>query len=85
MAIGLGGSLMVSYVRARAEGLGFECKDGIMQRPERLVLLGIGGLIDVHVLMAALWIIAVMANFTAVQRIVHVWKEDQADKTKGDV
>jgi len=85
VAIGLGGSLMVSYVRARAEGLGFECKVGIMQRPERLVLLGLGGLIDVHVLMAVLWIIAVMSNFTAVQRIVHVWKEDQASKPKGEV
>lgn len=85
VAIGLGGSLMVSYVRARAEGLGFECKVGIMQRAERLVLLGIGGLIDVHVLMAVLWIIAVMSNFTAVQRIVHVWREDQASKSKGEV
>jgi len=84
VAIGLGGSLMVSYVRARAEGLGFECKVGIMQRAERLVLLGFGGLIDIHVLMAVLWILAVMSNFTAVQRIVHVWKEDQIGSTKGD-
>ncbi|MBL7776344.1 MAG: CDP-alcohol phosphatidyltransferase family protein [Saprospiraceae bacterium] len=35
------GSVMVSYVRARAEGLGIECKGGLMQRPERVLLVGI--------------------------------------------
>ena len=40
--IALIGSLMVSYVRARAEGLGLECKVGFMQRPERVVLTGLG-------------------------------------------
>lgn len=38
--IGLIGSMMVSYTRARAEGLGIECKGGLMQRPERIVLIG---------------------------------------------
>lgn len=38
--IGLIGSMMVSYTRARAEGLGIECKGGLMQRPERIVLVG---------------------------------------------
>ena len=38
------GSLMVSYVRSRAEGLGIECKVGIMQRPARIVLLGAGSM-----------------------------------------
>jgi len=42
--IGLIGSMMVSYVRARAEGLGIECKGGLMQRPERVVLLGVSAL-----------------------------------------
>ena len=42
--IALIGSLMVSYVRARAEGLGLECKVGFMQRPERVVLTGLGAL-----------------------------------------
>jgi CDP-diacylglycerol---glycerol-3-phosphate 3-phosphatidyltransferase len=39
------GSLMVSYVRARAEGLGIECKDGLMQRPERILLIGISAIL----------------------------------------
>src|SRR5580698_2769730 len=39
--IGLIGSMMVSYTRARAEGLGIECKDGLMQRPERVITIGV--------------------------------------------
>ncbi|HVV05900.1 MAG TPA: DUF4833 domain-containing protein [Puia sp.] len=42
--IGMIGSLMVSYTRARAEGLGIECKDGLMQRPERVILIGVSAL-----------------------------------------
>ncbi|MDQ6608981.1 MAG: CDP-alcohol phosphatidyltransferase family protein [Bacteroidota bacterium] len=42
--IGLVGSMMVSYTRARAEGLGIECKGGLMQRPERVVLVGTSAL-----------------------------------------
>ncbi|MDL2212558.1 CDP-alcohol phosphatidyltransferase family protein [Bacteroides sp. OttesenSCG-928-N06] len=42
--VALIGSMMVSYVRARAEGLGIECKGGFMQRPERVILTGAGGL-----------------------------------------
>jgi CDP-diacylglycerol---glycerol-3-phosphate 3-phosphatidyltransferase len=77
VAVALGGSLMVSYIRARAEGLGFECKVGILQRPERLLLIALGGLIHLHALVVAIWIIAVLSNITAVVRIVHVWKEDR--------
>jgi CDP-diacylglycerol--glycerol-3-phosphate 3-phosphatidyltransferase len=80
VAMALGGSMMVSYVRARAEGLGFECKVGLLQRAERLLLLGIGGLIHVYTFIAAVWIIAVLSNVTAIQRIVHVWQEDQRDE-----
>lgn len=76
-AVALGGSLMVSYIRARAEGLGFECKVGILQRPERLLLIAVGGLIHLNALIAAIWIIAVLSNVTAVVRIVHVWKQDR--------
>lgn len=79
VAVGLGGSLMVSYVRARAEGLGFNCSVGILQRAERLILLGIGGLIHEVTLVIAIWIIAVMSNVTAIQRIVYVWKEDRSE------
>jgi CDP-diacylglycerol--glycerol-3-phosphate 3-phosphatidyltransferase len=41
--LALCGSLMVSYTRARAEGLGFEAKMGLMQRPERILIIGLGG------------------------------------------
>jgi phosphatidylglycerophosphate synthase len=42
--IGMIGSMMVSYTRARAEGLGIECKDGLMQRPERVIIIGVSAL-----------------------------------------
>jgi CDP-diacylglycerol--glycerol-3-phosphate 3-phosphatidyltransferase len=42
--IALIGSMMVSYIRARAEGLGVECKGGLMQRPERVVLVGVSAI-----------------------------------------
>ena len=77
IAIGLGGSLMVSYVRARAEGLGLECKVGLLQRAERMLLLGVGGLIHRSVLVVSIWIIAVLSNVTAIQRIIYVWKTDK--------
>jgi CDP-diacylglycerol--glycerol-3-phosphate 3-phosphatidyltransferase len=76
-AVALGGSMMVSYVRAKAESLGFECKVGVLQRPERLLLICAGGLIHPNALIAAVCVIAVLSNFTAVVRILHVWKEDQ--------
>lgn len=79
------GSLMVSYTRAKAEALGVECKVGTMQRPERVVLLGVGGLlIPVFDLIAPEWrfaplllalgLIAVLANITALERIYSVYK-----------
>jgi CDP-diacylglycerol---glycerol-3-phosphate 3-phosphatidyltransferase len=65
------GSLMVSYTRARAEGLGIACKSGIMQRPERIVVL-ILGLITGWML-PVLWVLAIMTNVTVVQRIYEVY------------
>jgi phosphatidylglycerophosphate synthase len=43
--IALIGSMMVSYVRARAQGLGIECKEGFMQRPERIIIISVSGII----------------------------------------
>lgn len=77
-SMALGGSVMTSYVRARAEGLGLDCKVGIMQRPERVVYLGIGALLHVSTLLLALIIIALFSNFTAFQRLYHVWKMDKS-------
>ncbi len=65
------GSWAVSYTRARAEGLGIECKVGILQRPERLVLL-IAALI-LGLVLPVLWVLAVMTNITAGQRIYEVY------------
>ena len=77
--------LMVSYVRARAEGLDLECKVGLMQRPERVVLTALGAIFcgvfqdctafdSVYILIAPLAIIAVLANWTAFVRINHCRK-----------
>ena len=75
----MGGSLMVSYTRARAEGLGLDCKVGVMQRPERVVLLGLGSLSfglmwGGLVLRWVIIVVAVLTNVTAVQRIWWVYK-----------
>ena len=72
--LAMGGSLMVSYTRARAEGLGVDCKVGLMQRPERVVLLGLGSLSfgllwRGLVLRIVLVVVAVLTNVTAAQRI----------------
>lgn len=80
--IAIAGSVMVSYVRARAEGLGFDCKVGIMQRPERLVLISLGALISELALVIAMVIVAVLANFTAFQRIYYIWREENESKWK---
>ena len=74
------GSVMVSYVRARADGLGLDWKVGIMQRPERVVVLCLGaivtGFIDNGIpVCVAILIIAVLSNITAFWRIAHVYKQ----------
>jgi CDP-diacylglycerol---glycerol-3-phosphate 3-phosphatidyltransferase len=67
-------SLMVSYARARAEGLGMSLKSGLMARPERLLLLAAGLIIGgASWLLWTLAFLAVTSTFTAVQRIVTVW------------
>lgn len=72
----MAGSLLVSYTRARAEGIGLQCKEGVLTRFERLVLL-IAGLIFNQVIWA-LWLVAVFAAATAVQRIWITWKAAQS-------
>lgn len=72
-AITLVGSLIISYARARAEGLGISCKHGLMERPDRLIALFIGG-ISGH-MVAALWILAILTHVTVVQRIVYTKKQ----------
>ena len=70
------GSIMVSYCRARAESLGFDAKTGIMQRAERIILLGLGALIHLTALKIAIWLIAILSNLTALQRIRRVYRQE---------
>ena len=69
------GSFMVSYTRARAEGLGLDCKVGWFERPERMVLLIVAGFFGLGpVIPGALLVLVVCSFATAIQRMVHVWK-----------
>lgn len=72
---------LVSYVKARAEGLGMTCNVGIAERPERLLSVGVGGLLTIigfdWGLPAALWILAALSVITVGQRIAHVYKQAQ--------
>jgi CDP-diacylglycerol--glycerol-3-phosphate 3-phosphatidyltransferase len=76
--LALCGSFMVSYTRARAESLGLAAKVGVMQRPERIVFLGAGALLHPIALKIAIWLVAVFANFTALQRLRFAFKQDAA-------
>jgi CDP-diacylglycerol--glycerol-3-phosphate 3-phosphatidyltransferase len=67
------GSFMTSYARARAESLIPRCPVGLLERPERIVLIIAGALLNKMV--AVLWIVAVLSNVTAVQRIVYTYVE----------
>ncbi|HUU62752.1 MAG TPA: CDP-alcohol phosphatidyltransferase family protein [Dehalococcoidia bacterium] len=69
------GSLCISYVRARAEGLGLDCEVGIMRRTVRVLTLAIGLMLSTFepLLLVVLWGLAVLTNMTAVHRLVYVW------------
>ena len=73
----LGASLLISYERAKAEALGFDARGGLMERAERLVLLGLALLFD-SLLIPALWLMLVLTLITAVQRFVKVWNQASA-------
>ena len=75
------GSLMVSYTRARAEGLGLDCKVGLLTRFERAVVLVIALVLDQVPI--GLWVLAILANFTAFQRMYHVWKATHEEDEGG--
>ena len=96
-ALAIAGSLMVSYVRARAEGLGFECNVGFMQRPERVIFLAAASVFGEFfstpngTVAAALWLLAIGTHYTTFERMIHVRRkalaEDRerrdADKSEG--
>lgn len=72
-AAAMTGSVLISYARARAENEIPKCKVGFLERPERIVLIIIGALSD-H-MAAVLWVIAVLANWTVIQRVLYTWTE----------
>jgi CDP-diacylglycerol--glycerol-3-phosphate 3-phosphatidyltransferase len=80
------GALMVSYARARAEGLGLECSVGFMARPERIVVTCAGLILmapfGLWVLSASLWILIVTTFFTTGQRLWHVYRITHPDDLK---
>ena len=73
------GSFLVSYVRARAEGLGWQCQVGLFTRAERVIVLAIGLLINQ--IFIALCLLVAFVFITVVQRLVYLWKQG---KIKGD-
>jgi CDP-diacylglycerol--glycerol-3-phosphate 3-phosphatidyltransferase len=80
--LAIAGSLLTSYARARAEGLDIECRVGLMQRPERITFLATAAILgapfdtllktDYMLMKIALVAIAVLANVTVIQRVLHV-------------
>jgi CDP-diacylglycerol--glycerol-3-phosphate 3-phosphatidyltransferase len=80
----LAGSFLVSYVRARAQSLGFTCESGIFARPERVVVTVIGlvfsGVLGGWVLYTVVFLLAVLTNLTALQRIREVWLQGRAQR-----
>ena len=79
-AAALAGSFLVSYVRARAQSLGFTCETGIFARPERVVVTVAGLILGGVVLYAVVFLLAVLTNFTALQRIREVWLQGRAQR-----
>jgi CDP-diacylglycerol--glycerol-3-phosphate 3-phosphatidyltransferase len=74
-AVAMAGSVMVSYTRARAENEIPKCKVGFLERPERIVLIIIGSLSNR--MAPVLWVIAVLANWTVIQRVLFTWTETE--------
>ena len=71
--VALIGSFLVSYIRARAEGLGLECRVGLFTRAERVIVLAIGLL--VNQVLIALWVLIVFVYITVAQRLLYLWKQ----------
>lgn len=68
-------SFMVSYIRARAEGLQIDSSGGLATRAERVIILGAGAIFEIVIPTLAL--IAVLSLFTSIQRFYHIWKESR--------
>jgi CDP-diacylglycerol--glycerol-3-phosphate 3-phosphatidyltransferase len=73
----LGTSTLISYQRAKAEGLGFQAKGGLMERAERIIAIAVG-LVFPILLVPVLWVMLVLTGITAVQRFAKVWRQATA-------
>jgi len=78
-AVAMASSFMVSYSRARAESLIPSCKVGFLERPERLVLLIMGGAFNR--MATVLWVIATFSTITVIHRVVYTWQELRAGRS----
>jgi phosphatidylglycerophosphate synthase len=78
-AVAMASSFMVSYSRARAESVIPSCKVGFLERPERLVLLIIGGAFNR--MAQVLWVIALISTITVIHRVAYTWQELRAGRT----
>lgn len=78
-AVAMASSFMVSYSRARAESVIPSCKVGFLERPERLVLLIMGGAFNR--MAPVLWVIATLSSLTVIHRVVYTWQELRAGRT----
>jgi CDP-diacylglycerol--glycerol-3-phosphate 3-phosphatidyltransferase len=76
------GSMLISYTRARAEGLGIDCNVGFLQRPERFLLIGVSLLGPAWLLSGGMWFLAVATQVTAIQRVFHVHGEIERGKSE---
>jgi CDP-diacylglycerol--glycerol-3-phosphate 3-phosphatidyltransferase len=82
LLLSLVASMMISYVRARAESLGFSCKGGLMTRMERIVLIGALSAFGLHI--PLVWALAALAVFTVIQRIVYVYGVSRMEDEEQD-
>jgi CDP-diacylglycerol--glycerol-3-phosphate 3-phosphatidyltransferase len=72
--VALFGAILVSYLRARSEGIGEGVKTGPLQRPERILLIFVGALLGEKYFVYFLWVLAILAHLTAILRIREVWR-----------
>lgn len=75
-------SMMISYERAKAESLGLDARGGLMERAERMVLLGLGLLFEV-LLIPVLVVMLVLTSITAIQRFAKVWRQASVARPDG--
>jgi CDP-diacylglycerol--glycerol-3-phosphate 3-phosphatidyltransferase len=79
-AVALVGSLTVSYIRARMEGLGIECKAGLFTRPERVIILALGLMLSQfnNALLITLAVITFFSWITVIERMVYAWRQTRS-------